>query len=113
MSTEGYIPECLSEAELKKLLLEALENVPDWSSPETFHALFDHLERELSSDDVIHGIESEWAFERPPRFDRDHWQWKYFLAAESVDGDPITIVVAVNTRDREFVIVTRWRGEEK
>lgn len=60
MSMEGYIPEHLSEAALRKLLLEALEEVPDWSSPESFHALFDHLERGLSSDDVIHGIESEW-----------------------------------------------------
>lgn len=113
MSTRGYIPEHLSATALKKLLLEALGDVPNWSSPETFHALFDHLERGLSTDDIIHGIEREWTFERPPKFDHDHWQWRYYLAAESVDGDPITIVVAVNSRDREFVIVTRWRGDEE
>lgn len=112
MSTKGYIPEHLSEAALKKLLLEALEDAPEWSSPETFHALFDHLERELSTDDVIHGIESDWKFERPPNFSHEHWQWKYYLAAKSVDGDPITIIVAVDTANRKFEIITRWRGEE-
>jgi len=45
MSKSAYKPEHLSEADLKKLLLEALEDVPDWNSPETFHARFDHPER--------------------------------------------------------------------
>lgn len=112
MSKSAYKPEHLSEADLKKLLLEALEDVPDWNSPETFHARFDHPERGLTTDDVIHGIEGDWTFERSPKFDEDNWQWRYFLAAESVDGDPITIIVAVDTSNRSFLVVTRWRGEE-
>ena len=113
MSTEGYIPEHLGEVALKTLLLEALKDVPEWSSPETFHALFGHQERGLSTDDVIHGIESDWTFERPPVFNKNHWQWKYYLAAESIDGEPITIIVAVDTARREFETVTRWREERQ
>ena len=57
MSSTGFIPKPLSAAELKKLVLEALEKAPDEHNPETFHALFDHLERGLSTDDVIHALE--------------------------------------------------------
>jgi hypothetical protein len=77
MSTEGYIPPHLDEAALKALLLEALVSAPDSGRMETFHARFDHLERGLSADDVIHGLEPDWVFERKPEFNKDEWQWKY------------------------------------
>lgn len=98
MSTRGYIPQHLSEADLKALLLEALEDASDWKTPETYHARFDHLERGLSIDDVLHGIGREWTFERPPAFNNDSWQWKYYIATESVDGELVTLVVAVDTQ---------------
>jgi hypothetical protein len=109
MSTEGYIPRHLSEAELKKLLLEALDNAPESGSLETYHARFDHPERGLSVDDVIHGLEREWKFERKPEFNKDEWQWKYRIATESIDGDEIVIVIAVDTATRSFEVVTRWK----
>jgi hypothetical protein len=61
MSTQGYIPPELSEADLKRLLLQALDDAPGWKSNETFHARFDHLERGITMDDVIHGIERAWS----------------------------------------------------
>jgi hypothetical protein len=109
MSTEGYIPPHLDEAALKALLLEALVNVPDSGRMVTFHARFDHLERGLSADDVIHGLERAWNFERKPEFNKDEWQWKYRIATESIDGDEIVIVIAVDTANRSFEVVTRWK----
>ena len=109
MSSKGYIPPHLSESELRKLLLEALEGTPEWRTPETFHARFDHLERGLSIDDVIHGLEREWSFERSPEFNPKQWQWKYRIATESIEGDPLTIIIAVDTVNRTFEVITRWR----
>ena len=108
MSAGGYIPSHLSEADLRKLLLEALNDAPDWKSPETFHARFDHLERGISIDDVIFGIERAWTFERAPEFSQEAWQWKYYLATETIEGDTLTILVAVDTGNRTFDVVTRW-----
>ena len=108
MSTKGYIPKQLDEASLRKLILEALNNAPD-NSPETYHAKYHHPERGLSLDDVIHGLEGPWTFDRPPEFNQDEWQWKYRIATESIDGDPIVIVVAVDTASRSFYVITRWR----
>jgi len=108
MSIAGYIPPYLKEGELRALVLQALANHPEDSS-ETFHARFGHLERNLSQDDVIHGLEGPWTYERSPEFNNDEWQWKYRLATESIDGDPLVIIIAVDTPDRSFEVVTRWR----
>lgn len=107
-SGEGVVPRPLTEEELRKLIGEALD-AKHPSHPETFHARFDHLERGLQIDDVIHGLERAWKFERPPEFNRKHWQWKYYIGTETVDGDPLTIVIAVDTMERSFEVITRWR----
>jgi hypothetical protein len=109
MSTvSGFTPPSLSETELKSLLVEALDDAPGWRSQETFHARFDHLERGLSMDDIIHGIKGDWKFERQPEFNASEWQWKYRIAAKTIDEDPLTIIVAVDTANRTFEVVTRW-----
>lgn len=108
ISTEGYIPPYLTEEELKALVSDALNNGPGGAS-DTFHARFDHLERNLSQDDVIHGLERQWNFDRRPVFNQDEWQWKYFIATESIDGDELLIIIAVDTLNRSFDVVTRWR----
>ena len=109
MSTTGYIPPCLSETELKELVSDSLDNSPDAESNETYHARYGHPERGLTLDDVIHGLEGPWKFERPPEFNNDEWQWKYRIATESIDGDPLIIIIAVDTPNRSFEVVTRWR----
>jgi hypothetical protein len=108
MSTKGYIPRHLNEAALRALLVDALD-APELGTVETYHARFDHLERGLSVDDVLHGLEREWKFERKPEFNQDEWQWKYRIATESIDGDEIVIVIAVDTANRSFEVVTRWK----
>jgi hypothetical protein len=108
MSSEGFIPEALSAPKLRELVIEALEKAPDDHNPETFHALFDHLERGLSTDDVIHALEGKWEIARH-KFNRDAWQYKYEIDGLSIDDEPITIIIAVDTLRKEFTVVTRWR----
>jgi hypothetical protein len=108
---EGRIPPHLSEEQLKKLVLEAIHDSADEDNPETFHALFGHLDRGLQTDDIIHGLEQEWQFDRPPCFNKFHWQWKYYIDTENVDGGQILIIIAVDTLDRSFEVITRWRQQ--
>ena len=105
---EGFIPQPLSADKLKKLVQEALEKAPDDHNPETFHALFDHLERGLTTDDVIHALEGNWTIARNV-FNKKEWQHKYEIDGESIDGDHITVIIAVDTVRGEFTVVTRWR----
>ncbi|MGA9303973.1 MAG: hypothetical protein WBW31_01085 [Candidatus Sulfotelmatobacter sp.] len=105
----GVVPNPLTEQELKRLVLEAINAATYAETLETYHALYGHMDRGIETDDVIHGLEGEWQFERQPQFNRAFWQWKYYIATETVDGDPITIVIAVDSWRREFTTVTRWR----
>jgi hypothetical protein len=109
MSIEGYRPPYLNEVDLKALVKDALEAVPDQGNPETYHARYDHLERRISLDDVIHGLERDWKYERKPEFNEDSWQWKYRILTETVDGDDLTIIIAVDTKGRSFEVITRWK----
>lgn len=108
MSITGYIPPYLAEGDLRTLVIDALGSSPE-RSIETFHARFHHPERGLTADDVVHGLEGPWIYERPPTFNKDEWQWKYRIATESIDGDDIVIIIAVDTLNRSFDVVTRWR----
>ena len=107
-SDVGIVPPPLTEDQLRTLILEAIDDAADYENPETYHARYGHLERGLQIDDVLHGLEHPWRFERPPQFNKKFWQWKYYLDAESVDGQRITIVIAVDTGERSFEVITRW-----
>jgi hypothetical protein len=110
MSSQGYIPEPLSPAQLRKLVLDAIQDNPN---PETYHALYDHPERGITTDDVVHALEGNWTIARK-KFNKDEWQWKYEIDGFTIDDvpDPITIIIAVDTLRKEFVVVTRWRTDE-
>lgn len=73
---QGVIPKHLSEQELKKLVVVAINATTYAETLETYHALYGHMERGIETDDVIHGLESDWQFERLPEFNQKHWQWK-------------------------------------
>lgn len=107
MSITGYRPPCLSEDELRAIVLEAIEKAPE-NVNETYHARFDHLERGITSDDVVHGLEREWRFERAPEFSEANWQWKYRILTETIEGDVLVILIAVDTSNRSFEVITRW-----
>jgi len=112
-SENEFIPEPLTEEQLRRLLTEAIDRLEDFTNPETFHAIFGHVDRGIQTDDVLFGLERPWHFERPPVFNKKEWQWKYRLATQSIDGDAITIIVAVDSPRGEFWIVTRWRNTKE
>lgn len=104
----GVTPKALTDEELRKLVLEAINAVTYAEALESYHALYGHMDRGIDTADVIHGLETSWQFERPPQFNSEQWQWKYYIAAETVDGTPITIIIGVDSWRREFKVVTRW-----
>jgi len=78
-----------------------------------FHARFDHLDRVISLDGVIYGIKRDWSFERPPEFNNDQWQWKYQITTRTVEEDPLILITAVNTVDRTFEVITKWKKQHQ
>lgn len=108
---KGVIPKALTKEQLKKLVVDAINATTYHDTLETYHALYDNRERGIDNEDVIHGLERDWEFERDPLFNPESWQWKYYVATETIDGDPITVVIAIDSWRKEFRTVTRWRED--
>jgi len=113
MSSDGIIPNALAADELRQLVLEAISKQSDTHNPETFHALFHHLERGIQTDDVLFALKGKWNRFRTLPFNRKFWQWKYKIWANNLDDEELTIVIAVDTANREFEVITRWATEDE
>jgi FPC/CPF motif-containing protein YcgG len=112
-SAKGIKPKPLSAPELKKLMVEYLQKAPDTDNPESWHALFHHLERGIQTDDVIYGIKADWKRFKVLPFKEYFWQWNYRIETQNADEKSLTLVVAVDTANREFEVITRWTDEEE
>lgn len=106
MSTPaGKRPKPLEEKELRKLLSEAISS---GGYVETIHARFDHVDRHIDLNDVLHGLQlSNWTL-KAQKFDEEFWSWEYEIETETVEGEQLTAIVAVDPRNRSFEVLTRW-----
>jgi len=76
---------------------------------ESFHGEHDHPERNLSIDDVLHGLQqSNWELACPPDYDEDHRNWEYLIRTVDIDGDELHIKLAAYPAHKRFEIITRW-----
>jgi len=108
MSSEGYIPQQGAHRNFDRSCWRPSKRRQVTGILRPFHALYDHLERGLSTDDAIHALEGNWEIARS-KFNKDEWQWKYEIDSESIEGDKIAIVIAVDSLHEEFTVVARWR----
>lgn len=106
MSTPvGRRPKALDAKELRKVLSEAIES---GSYVETIHARFDHPERPIDLNDVLYGLgRLGWKL-KERKFDEDFWNWEYEIQTETVEGEQLTVIVAVDPRNKSFEVLTRW-----
>lgn len=105
MTSKGTRPKPLSAAEVRKVVLEAINS---YSYVESSHARLDHPERMISLQDVIYGLERSWRSCQPAEFNEFEWQWKYRIRTTDLDDDDLTIIVAVDSRNSRFEVVTRF-----
>jgi hypothetical protein len=111
LSKSGKRPDPLNESDLWSIVQEALSLKAytfEEGRIETLHAKFDHPERPIDVNDVLHGLRKTWKFTRTEKFDTYFWQWHYAIITEDVEGTPLTVIVAVDSRNRTFEVITRW-----
>ena len=76
---------------------------------ETPHAENFHPERNLSIDDVLHGLErKDWVLAKPPNYDEEHGSWEYLIKTVDVEGQELHIKLAAYPGDKRIEIITRW-----
>jgi hypothetical protein len=106
---EAKQPKPLRVNELRQLLHEAID-AGLYCGYETIHARFDNVERKIDLNDVLHGLKrTDWTLKHTPEFNTEFWQWKYTVTTKDIEGEPVGIVVAVDTKGRSFEVITRWR----
>jgi hypothetical protein len=66
---QGTIPPSLTEEKLRGLVVEAINDGS--GNPETYHALYGHVDRGLHTNDVIHGLNENGPSSVPPYSTRD------------------------------------------
>jgi hypothetical protein len=99
-------PQALSERALRQLIHVAMER---GYYQETGHSELEHAERNISTDDVIHGLEREdWVLEEPPDYDEEHQGWEYLIRTVDIEGDELHLKIAAHPHDKRIEIVTRW-----
>ncbi len=96
----------LGEKALRAFIRRALER---GYFRESFHAEHEHPERNISTDDVIYGVEREgWTLAEKPNYDAAHKSWEYLIKTEDLDGNELHIKIAVFPQEGRLEVITRW-----
>ena|SRR5258708_38578464 len=76
---------------------------------ESLHKTNDHPERNISPDDVIHGLErDDWKLCKPPDWDVEHQNWEYLIGTVDIEGDELTVKVGAYPDEKRIRIITAW-----
>lgn len=99
-------PPCPSEQAIRECITYALEK---GYYRESDHATDDHPERNISTDDVIYGLEcTDWTFDRPSEFDEDRGEWKHYVSTVDIEGDALLIILKIIPEYKRFKVISRW-----
>ena len=99
-------PDPFSECELRQFIRIALDK---GYFGETLHAESGHPERNITVDDVIHGLEREdWKLAKKPEYSDEHQSWKYLIRTVDIDGDELNVLIAAYPSSKRFEVITRW-----
>ena len=101
-SSRGKRPSPLSENALRQHIRVALER---GYYTESLH----HPERNISVEDVIHGIErSDWTLVGNPEWWEQNQTFKYRICTVDIDGDELTVILAAYPNEKRIEIITAW-----
>jgi hypothetical protein len=75
---------------------------------ETAHSVRDRSYRNVSEDDILVMLESNWTLAATPEWDVDHRNWKYRLKGLDAGGDELVLIVAVQVELDRIDIITKF-----
>jgi hypothetical protein len=107
MTSQGKKPKALAAAQVRKVVLGAIANGA-YIESFSFHARFDHPERHLSIDDVIHGLKKPWRGCKVDEFNDDEWQWRYLIKTSDIEEFPLVVIVGLDPKNNRFTVVTSF-----
>jgi len=96
----------LSEVALRQFISKALDK--NWIR-EGFHSEVERADRNISHEDIIHGLEGRWTLteSRPPSNDRQSG-YSYTLKTRDLEDEELILVVCPNLQDQTLKIATKY-----
>ncbi len=68
-----------------------------------------HPDRDISVDDVIHGLErSDWTLEENPEWNDGNRTHRYKVCTVDIEGNELTLIVAAYPEEKRIEIITAW-----
>ncbi len=103
---KGPKPGPLTEAALRQFIAKALDK--DWIR-ESFHSEVERADRNISHDDVIHGLERNWTLieVRPPT-ESWHKGYSYKLQTVDLETDELILVVCPDLETQTLKVATKF-----
>ena len=99
-------PSPLREGSLRQLIRAALKR---GYYRESLHAESGHADRNISIDDVIHGLErTDWTLAKTPDYDEEHRNWEYLIRTVDIEGEELHVKIAAFPDDKRIEVITRW-----
>ena len=75
---------------------------------EAKHSAIDRDYRNVSQDDIIAMLQGSWVLSREPDWDEQHRNWEYLLAGNDIEGDSLSLKIAVNEEMQRIDIITKF-----
>jgi hypothetical protein len=75
---------------------------------EAKHSAVDRAYRDISQDDILSMLEGKWVLSTIPDWDDEHRNWEYLLAGTDIEGDPLSLKIAVNEEMQRIDIITKF-----
>ena len=104
-ASSGGRPLSLAEPELRVAITRIVHYGTVW---QTRHAGQERDYRNVSDDDIQHMLLGSWVLERKPEWSDPHRNWKYRLRGTDIEGDELTLIVALNTGEQKISVVTKF-----
>jgi len=76
---------------------------------ETFHSEVERAERNISPDDIAHGLDRDgWRVCKAPNFDDEHQTWEYLIETEDIEGEVLHLKITIDERNKRFEVISKW-----
>jgi hypothetical protein len=75
---------------------------------ESFHSEYERAYRDISPDDIAHGIECrDWVLSKEPDYDSEHQSWEYLIRTVDIEGEELHLKIAVDMRCQRFEVISK------
>jgi len=75
---------------------------------ESYHSREERSGRNISDDDLQHGLSLSWILAKEPNWDSYHRNWEYLIRTKDIEGDELHIKIVAEPEFNRIRIITKY-----